>query len=649
VKPYSFLTTFITAALLCSQAMAARKIISGIAPEAGHPGEYNTVALVKADGKVFCTGSLIGSNLIATAKHCLVDKELGDFKVYFGDNTEDQTEELYRKVTNFKVRYPTDWSMMFPSFDVAWVEFSGVLPKGFKALPILSDPDFLIENQQIHQVGFGNHSPKRGTIKAGQKLRGTTRLQSFINNPRFFNILVFKGDEGQGSCHGDSGGPAYALVEGDWHIIGVTNGFDIVLTPESMLRTGDPDFPYDVKCSKNHSLYSFLGAHGDWIEQTSGRSIQKNDQFMIQDRTETKLYESLAQWCKATDIGSPNWNLLKVLLDKHVDRIDQSEAADFYNSCEAVTKYLSEIESIRLDFATTMEAKLSFESLTLLPKLKSLHLSNFPAGVLDLKSIKNLELEELTLRNLEIKNLTDFSSNKVRTLSLEKNPLNGLNGIRKFNGLASLNISNTMIKTLKPLEGIQLKELQASGMNAAFLLEMESLNSSLEVLDLRNTVIPAFESALKRFVGLKQLWLTGNTQKLDLMNNINLEYLSLSGFKLGQITFPKTLKKLEQISTNNCDLESISFLNSATNLKKASLTFNRINDLSVFEDFPFPVLTDLNVSVNPILNLSPLRNLNSLKVMRVSRTPIQRNLVPRNEQNCPTQNAPDVLTRFCSK
>jgi len=635
--------------LTCFQVQAVKKIISGVAPEQGHPGDFNTVALVKENGKVFCTGSLIGSNLIATAKHCLVDKELGDFNVYFGNDTNKPIKKLFREVTAFKVRYPLDWSMMFPSFDVGWVEFEGTLPKGFKSLPILSTSDFLPIGQEIHQVGFGNNSPKRGVIEAGVKLQGITRLQSYINNPRFFHILVFKGDEGQGSCHGDSGGPAYAMIEDQWYIVGVTNGFDIVLTPESMMRTGDPDFPYDVNCSKNHSLYSFLGAHGNWIEQSSGKQVQKSTQFPESDRANVGEYSSLKKWCEATDIGSPNWNLLKVLLDKRVDQIDQSSAADFYNDCHAIAQYLAGIEEIRLDSTTTMEGTLSFESLKLLPRLKSLKISNFSKGTLNLSSISGLTLETLVLRNLEIEALDSLSGNTVESLSLEKNPLNSLNGVDKFINLESLDISNTQVKTLRPLQNIPLKKLFASGMNTAYLLEIDSLNRGLETLDLRNTITPAFEGSLKRFTSLKKLWLTGNIEKIDLSYNINLEFLSVSGFKLNEITFPKTLENLVQLSASNCDLESIDFLASARNLKKASLSFNRINDLSVFEQYPFPKLEDLNLSVNPILDLSPLKGLEVLRVMRVSRTPIQRNLIPKTEQNCPTFNSPEPLAKFCSK
>jgi Leucine-rich repeat (LRR) protein len=635
--------------LVSLQVQAAKKIISGLAPEVGHPGEFNTVALVKPNGKIFCSGSIIAPNLIATAKHCLVNKDSSDFKIYFGDNTNAPTESLYREVIDFEVRYPKDWSMMFPSFDVGWVEFKGALPEGFKPLPILSTPDSLSIGHVIHQVGYGNRSPRAGTIKAGIKLRGLTHLQSYVNNPRFFNILVFKGDEGQGSCHGDSGGPAYAYIEGHWYIVGVTNGFDLVLTPRSMLRTGDPDFPYTVNCSKNQSLYNFLGAHGKWIEESSGEKIRTNIPFLDQDRKPTQEHKSLKQWCEATDIGSPSWNLLKVLLDKRVDQMDQASSVNFYNDCDVISQYLANIEEINLYFKTTMTAKLSFQSLILLPKLRSLRIANFPKGMLNLKTISGLNLDTLVLKNLGMTNLDAISDNTVRDLSLKKNPLTDLSGIKKIKHLQSLNISNTKIRSLKALEDIPLKNLIAGKMDVDYLSDLESLSSNIETIDFRNTNIVSHDSVMSRFTSLKRLWLTGDTNTFDLSENVNLEFIALRDFKSGAITFPRTLKKLVQLSASNCELQSLDFISSAIRLKKAVLSYNQIKDLRVFEDFMFPHLESLNLSLNPIVDLSPVKNLKDLKILRVFQTPLKEGEVPKTEENCPTIDAPSELSQFCSK
>ncbi len=353
----------------------------------------------------------------------------------------------------------------------------------------------------------------------------------------------------------------------------------------------------------------------------------------------------LLKWCQNSTQNSPSSNLLRAIIRK---RMRRSPALPLFDKCEIVTHHLMQVQEIKLDFVTTGQVKLSFESLNLLPRLRELHLSNFPDGLLNLKSISNLKLDKLTLENLNLKNLRALSQNKVRELSLEKNPLNELYGIGKFVGLESLNISNTFIKSLSSLKNLKLLKLMASGINSAYLLNIDSLNKDLQVLDLRNTVIHSFLNTIRRFTSLKSLWLTGNSQRLDLTNNTKLQFLSLSGFKLGEITFPKSLGNLEQISTQDCELESISFLSSADKLKKANLSSNRISDLSVFRESDFPNLSDLDLSINPILNLYPLKNLSNLKSLGLFRTPIQRNLVPRNELNCPASNAPVALVLFCS-
>ncbi|MCR9204981.1 MAG: trypsin-like serine protease, partial [Halobacteriovoraceae bacterium] len=468
----------------CSSALGAfsstQKIIGGLSPESDNPGQFNTVALVKEEGKVFCTGSLVARDLVVTAKHCLMDKENVRIRIYFGDDTTKPDPDLYRNVTEYKVRYPVDWTMTFPSFDVAWVKFEGSLPATHRPLPVLSHISPLEVGSTITQVGYGDHNPSAGQVDAGIKLTGKTIFKEYIDNPRFFHILLFHGAEGQGSCHGDSGGPAYAKIDGQWFIVGVTNGFDVVLTPETMARSGDPDFPYRVDCSKNQSLYSFLGAHGSWIEETSGTNIYKSDEFFDYDRDNNALRpNTLKEWCLSRDYGSPQWNLLKILMDIKVDSLPQGEAVDFYQDCEQVESYLSEMEEISLDKDEVMEGRLSFETLNLFPKLKTLKLYNFPDNVLNLSSIKGLELEELTLQNVGIKNLKFIQANKVKKLSVQQNPLYSLSGIEMLQGLESLNVSGTPLKDLAPASRFPLKELIAVGINSSVIFGADKIDRNL--------------------------------------------------------------------------------------------------------------------------------------------------------------------------
>ncbi len=95
--------------LLSLQSFASDKIVGGVLPGENHPGKFNTVALIKNSSKrIFCTGSLISKTMILTAKHCLIDKKIEEFSVFFGDDTNKLDHGLIREVKAMKVRRPVD-------------------------------------------------------------------------------------------------------------------------------------------------------------------------------------------------------------------------------------------------------------------------------------------------------------------------------------------------------------------------------------------------------------------------------------------------------------------------------------------------------------------------------------------------------------
>ena len=631
--------------LLQGLSASEQKIVRGVAPESNHPALFNTVALVKEDGTIYCTGSIVASNLIVTAKHCLMDREIKDINIFFGESTHEEGVKI--PAHSYAVRHPKDWTMMFPSFDIAWVKISETLPKGYRPLPVLSDRRLLKEGMDIYQAGFGNHSAIPGKIEAGDKLTGMTRLGRYIDNPRFYNILLFDGEQGQGSCHGDSGGPAYVTIKDQWYIIGVTNGFDVVLTPEAMERTSDPSFPYRVDCSENQSLYSFIGAHGHWIEETSGINIYKSEVFTEMDRAPKQEHSDLRAWCEARDYGSPSWNLLKILIDKRVDTLPQSQGDAFYNDCSAITEYLSSLKTIYLNYNSTPDAHIDFTAARLLPSLDTINIYEYPIEQVDLKTLSSLNLKELRLINIGLQRINFGENLSVESLYLDKNPLLTLEGIHKIGNLKTLSLSGTTLKDISELESLNLESLSLVGMNSSILLGLEFVNKDLETLDLRDTFIPNAE-VLKKFKNLKDLSLTGTSGKVDLTKNKNLESLYLNEFQNGDVQLPHELPFLKDLHFTNSDIDNIDFLKYSPHLEEVTLTYNRIQNLGIFKDCPFPKLRSLNLSVNPILDVSPLAALENLTILRLFRTPLHSKIVPKTEENCPTTTGSYTLKRFCS-
>lgn len=589
--------------LLPLQIYASNKIVGGVIPGDKHPGKFNTVALIKASTKkVFCTGSLISKTMILTAKHCLVDKKPEDVLVFFGADTAKLDQGFIREALALKVRKLKDWQMTFPSFDVAWIQLKEEAPSAYKPLPILSLKEEL-PIAPVHLAGHGNSSPTNGKIEAGVKYITTTNLKTYYDNPRFFHILLFEGQEGRGACHGDSGGPAYIKTKKGWAIIGVTNGFDIVLTPKAMSRTNDEDFPYRIDCKKNQILYSFAGAHGAWIERSSKQAVLKTSEFKESSIDDSSQVGSIQEWCARRDFGSPEWNLLKLLLDQKVDSMNQDEAEAFYNNCNEIETYLTSLRKLRIDGEKTMDASYSFAPLHLLD-LDILKIFNSNIDQFSFETDKTIEIKKLSLNKVGLESLKSLNLSKmiIHSLSLDNNPLTSLNGLEELTGLYGLSLYRTMIEDFTPL--LKFKEL--------------------EELDLSATLLKSTD-LLKAFK-LKKLTI----------GSPNLEEISLAG-----------QDQLESISINSTKIFNPDLLQETPNLKEAHLAHLNIKDLSVFSKFDFLKLEKINLTGNPIVNLTSLSNLKGLVNLKLFGTPLAKKQIAKTPENCPIV-GPEVLVKFCS-
>lgn len=540
--------------------------------------------------------------MILTAKHCLIDKKIEEFSVFFGDDTNKLDHGLIREVKAMEVRRPVDWEMTFPSFDVAWIELKEEAPENFKPLPILSTKEELLP-LPIHLAGHGNSSPTNGSIEAGKKFITTTNLKTYYDNARFFHILLFEGQEGQGACHGDSGGPAYIKTDSGWAIIGVTNGFDLVLTPKAMTRTSDEDFPYRIDCKKNQMLYSFAGAHGAWIERTSNKKILKTREFIKNESKNKVNLESIESWCNSKDFGSPHWNFLKLILDKKVDSMDQDLAADFYNDCSEIEHHLLSLKELRIDGSKTMDASYSLAPLQLLD-LESLKIFNSKIDQYSFHSEKMIKLKRLALSEVGLKDLAPLSLGNLNLdfLDLGNNPLSSLKGLSQLSSLKGISLYRTDINDFTPLLNFP----------------------DLEELDLSQTHLKSAEFI--RAFKLKRL----------VIGSESLEELHFQG-----------QDKLEVLFVTSTELFDASLLSATPNLKEANLPHLKIDDLSVFSNFSFPHLERLNLTGNPVENLKPLSGLKNLVHLKVFGTPLARKEVTKTPENCPTT-GPEVLVKFCS-
>lgn len=247
------------------------------------------VAVYDEREEFLCTGTLIKENIVVTAAHCITSKP-NQLKVIFGVDAMmtlnarelDIREQNIRKVTATKIheKYETDFEKQpeLDQSDLALVKFAGSLPPGFQPVALLKEDAALNKGVQATIAGYGvrkvdlnpvdvkNQSKEKiiekidsGEITCDETLKecftvdmtGDGELYAAVANVKGFTVSEVRLDEskGQGTCNGDSGGPAFILHKGSYQLFGVTSRGNMLC-----------DF---------EGVYTNLLEYSDWIEKST--------------------------------------------------------------------------------------------------------------------------------------------------------------------------------------------------------------------------------------------------------------------------------------------------------------------------------------------------------------------------------------------
>jgi secreted trypsin-like serine protease len=168
------------------------------------------VALLLA-GQVICTGVLVASRVVVTAAHC-VDQGAPD-TVYFGADPSTK-KGTFIKVADTKAHPDFDDATL--ASDIGVVALA--VPAPTSPLAISRKPfDSSFVGQKVRLVGFG---ASHGGALAQSKQVGTTTIASYKDQN-----FRFLGAPSQ-TCEGDSGGPAFATIDGRETVVGITSAGD---------------------------------------------------------------------------------------------------------------------------------------------------------------------------------------------------------------------------------------------------------------------------------------------------------------------------------------------------------------------------------------------------------------------------------------
>lgn len=236
-------------------------IIGGQEIKGSEPYAPHIVGVYDASMGSICTGSILSPSIIVTAAHC-VESEASSLRLVFGNDFSSRAivirgvdAKQASPLWPFRQNAPTNTG------DIALIRFSGGLPAGYKPVRFLTDSSKLSDGMPVTLAGFGAsdvvqvRDPRSGAMMSDHQGSGKLRYTDTTIVSATFTKSEFVTDssKGRGACHGDSGGPAFVMVDGELVVTGVTS--------RSVNDPGDT-------CAVG-AAYTSIPFYSNWIVQTA--------------------------------------------------------------------------------------------------------------------------------------------------------------------------------------------------------------------------------------------------------------------------------------------------------------------------------------------------------------------------------------------
>ena len=207
----------------CHSQKSRKGIVNGSAVSALDPDSKQAVLLIIRRGKDIqsCTGAPISNRVILTAAHCLKGADKTSVTVVFHpEMTCASGYDISKSIpsTDILVHKKYDGKSNADS-DLGLVKLAAPIPASYPVQSIY-DGESPVSSDQVLMIGYGISNEGAEDSLFLRKVTKSFKNQTSLREQNI--IFDQRGDSG-GVCSGDSGGPVYVQVDGQYKIIGINS------------------------------------------------------------------------------------------------------------------------------------------------------------------------------------------------------------------------------------------------------------------------------------------------------------------------------------------------------------------------------------------------------------------------------------------